>query len=79
MTWQVQKMAGGWEQPWQETSIQCHQERFGKLFDCEHKGLILMLNRTGSEVSMINSSNCFLSPGGLVCPLDLQTLEKAGL
>lgn len=45
----------------------------------EHKGLILMLNRTGSEVSMVNSSNYFLSPGGLVCPLDLQPLGKAGL
>lgn len=64
-------MAGG--------SVQCHQERFGKLFDSEHKGLILVLNRAGSEVSMVNSSNCFLNRGGLVCPLSLQTLEKPGL
>lgn len=56
-----------------------HQERFGKLFDSEHKGLVLMLNRTGSEVSMENLSNYFLSPSGLVYPLDLQTLGKAGL
>lgn len=61
------------------SSIQCHWERFGKLFDSEYKGLILILNRAGSEVSMVNSSNYFLSHGGLVCSLGLQTLEKAGL
>lgn len=38
-----------------------------------------MLNRTGSEVSMVNSSNYFLSPGSLACPLDLQPLRKTSL